>query len=68
MPDYIAHRDTWLSHENRKVSAGEEFSTVFPDVNGKPMRLSDNIELVKKGKKVVDAPPADGAPADDNLI
>ena len=54
MPKYIAHRDTWLSHESRKVLAGEEFSTTFPEVkvDGKlvPMRLGENIELVAEQK------------------
>lgn len=48
MPKYIAKRDTWLSHESRMVREGDEFSTVFPEVDGKPMRLSDNLELVKE--------------------
>lgn len=59
MPDYIAKRDTWISHENRPVKAGEKFTTEFPKgPDGKPMRLSDNIELFKPGK-------GGNAPADD---
>jgi len=50
MPEYIAKRDTWISHENRPVKAGEKFTTEFPKVDGKPMRLGDNIELFKPGK------------------
>lgn len=49
MPKYIALRDTWLSHESRKVSAGEEFETNFPKgPDGKPMVLGDNLKLVKE--------------------
>lgn len=50
MPEYIAHVDTLIAHECRVVKAGERFTTVFPDVGGKPMRLSGNIELVKPEK------------------
>lgn len=50
MPEYIALRDTWLSHENRKVLAGDRFETTFPSAGGKPMLLGDNLELVKPEK------------------
>lgn len=50
MADYLALRDTWLSHENRLVRAGEKFTTEFPEVNGKPMALGGNLELVKPAK------------------
>lgn len=54
MPKYIANRDTWLSHENRLVKAGDEFTTTFPKVkvDGKEvdMKLGDNLELVKESK------------------
>lgn len=56
MAKYIANRQTWLSHENRMVQAGDEFETNFPKakVDGKEvdMRLGDNISLVDpKAKK-----------------
>lgn len=54
MPNYIARRRTWLSHENRMVDEGEKFSTTFPLVGGKPMRLSDNVDLVSGSKKKED--------------
>lgn len=47
MPRYRALVDVLLSHECRKVLAGEEFDTVFPEVDGKPMNLAPNIEEVK---------------------
>lgn len=54
MAKYIATRRTWLSHECRQVEEGEIFETTFPSVNGKPMRLSDNLMPYKgevsKGK------------------
>jgi len=40
---YRALRETWLSHECRKVAEGEEFTTAFPD----GMKLSANLELIK---------------------
>lgn len=46
MPKYLAIRDTLLSHESRVVKAGEEFETTFPEVNGKAMKLGDNLKLV----------------------
>jgi hypothetical protein len=51
MPDYIALQTTWLSHECREVKEGERFTTVFPDVNGKPVKLGSNIELAKGKSK-----------------
>lgn len=48
MPQYIAKRDTWLSHECRLVKEGERFTTEFPRLNGKPMKLSGNVEPVKE--------------------
>jgi hypothetical protein len=48
MPTYIANRTTWLSHENRMVKEGEQFVTTFPDVDGKPMRIGDNLTLVEE--------------------
>ena len=52
MAKYIALADTWLSHENRKVSAGQEFTTEFPKakVNGElvPMKLGENLLLVEE--------------------
>lgn len=55
MATYIAHRDTWLSHENRLAKAGDKFETTFPKVKGADgkeadMRLGDNLELVKDEK------------------
>lgn len=56
MPKYITDVDRWISHENRKVLAGEEFETEFPKApDGKPMRLGDNlreVEPVKADKPV----------------
>jgi hypothetical protein len=46
MAKYVAKRDTWLSHECRLVSAGEEFDTEFPA----GMKLADNLELVEQKK------------------
>lgn len=60
MPRYVALRDLWISHENRKVSEGEEFEATFPEVNGKPMALGESLRLVepeKRGKR------QDGSPA-----
>lgn len=52
MPDYIAKSATWLSHECREVKEGERFTTVFPKgPDGKPMRLGENLELVKGAAK-----------------
>ena len=62
MPKYLAKRDTWLSHESRMVREGDEFVTEFPKVNGKPMRLSDNLEMVKDK---ADKPAADDQPAEE---
>jgi hypothetical protein len=48
MPKYLAISDTWLSHENRLIKAGDEFETSFPNgPDGKPMKLSGNLKLVK---------------------
>lgn len=62
MPKYIAKTKTWLSHENRTVEAGEIFETTFPKINGKEMKLGDNLELVKKPVATVK-----GNAAKDNL-
>lgn len=55
MPRYIAHSDTWLSHECRMVKAGNEFETTFPKAkNAKgeevEMRLGANLSLVEEEK------------------
>lgn len=54
MTTYKANQDTWLSHENRKVLAGETFNTTFPKVkiDGKEveMRLGENLELVEEAE------------------
>jgi len=54
--DYIAVRETWLSHECRFAKAGERFSTEFPQVNvgGKmvDIRLGDGIKLVEAAEEV----------------
>lgn len=50
MPKYLAHAKTWLSHECRTVQEGEEFTTTFPLVNGEPMKLGPNIELLDEAK------------------
>lgn len=66
MAKYKALRDTWLSHENRIVKAGEEFETTFPDATdarGKsigPMKLSANIEPVVEDPKAKVDPKAKG--------
>lgn len=46
MAKYIAHRPTWLSHENRLIPAGETFETEFPP----GMKLSDNLERLDNKK------------------
>jgi hypothetical protein len=56
MPRYKAKVDLWISHENRKVNAGDEFETTFPKVindKGKEvdMNLGSNIELIEDSKK-----------------
>jgi hypothetical protein len=56
MPRYKANVDLWISHENRKVNAGDEFETTFPKVindKGKEveMKLGSNIELIEDSKK-----------------
>lgn len=60
MPKYLAISDTWLSHENRLVKAGDEFETTFPNgPDGKAMRLSSNLKLLKatgKTDKTAEAP------------
>jgi hypothetical protein len=68
MADYIALRDTWLSHENRMVRAGEKFSTEFPTVNGKPMALGGNLELVKPAKAGKGKPEGADGDAVDALV
>lgn len=50
MPIYRAKVDLLLAHESRRVLAGQEFETTFPEVGGKPMRLEPNIELVEDSK------------------
>lgn len=61
MPEYIAKRDTWLSHENREIKAGTKFTTTFPKgPDGKPMRLGENLVLAK------DATAEDKLPADND--
>jgi hypothetical protein len=56
MAKYKANVKIWLSHECRYAEEGEEFDTVFPTIQGKPMKLEPNIELVdgKKGKQDAD--------------
>lgn len=63
MPRYISNVDLWLSHENRKVAAGTEFTTVFPTVlrgdgTEGSMHLAPHIKEVKepKGKGKTDPP------------
>lgn len=56
MPRYKTNVDLWISHENRKVNAGDEFETTFPKVindKGKEvdMNLGSNIELIEDSKK-----------------
>ena len=51
MTKYVAKTDTWLSHECRKVKAGEVFETEFPKgPGGKPMQLGDNLALAEPEK------------------
>ena len=51
MPKYITDVDRWISHENRKVLAVDEFETEFPKApDGKPMRLGDNLREVEPAK------------------
>lgn len=63
MPTYIANRKTWISHESRMVVEGDRFTTTFPDVNGKPMRITDNLTLVEEPEKPAKA--AKTKPTDD---
>lgn len=56
MQRYKANVDLWISHENRKVNAGDEFETTFPKVindKGKEveMKLGSNIELIEDSEK-----------------
>lgn len=53
MARYLAHADTWISHECRLVKAGEEFEAEFP----KHMELGKNLELVKPEKAKKDGKP-----------
>lgn len=63
MPEYIAKRDTWLSHENREIKGGTKFTTTFPKApDGKPMRLGENLVLAKNA--TADDLPADEMPSD----
>lgn len=60
MAKYKALRDTLLSHECRVAKAGEVFETTFPEVDGKPMKIGDNLELLsgdapKGGSKKTEA-------------
>jgi len=55
MARYRALAKTWLSHLNRMVQDGEEFETEFPLVDGKPMRLGANLELIEP-EQVAPAP------------
>lgn len=50
MAKYKAVEKIWLSHECRYAEEGEEFDTVFPTIEGKPMQLGRNLELVKTKK------------------
>lgn len=65
MPKYIAVHDTWLSHECRKVKAGEEFETTFPA----GMKLGENIAPAG-GKKAAAKPAGDDKKdaEDDKLV
>lgn len=62
MAKYRALSDIWLGHENRLVRSGETFDTTFPLIDGKPMRIGSNLEILqdtpaegraKKGKAIV---------------
>lgn len=69
MPRYLAISDTWLSHENRKVNAGDEFETTFPNgPDGKAMRLSGNLKLIKATDKADKAAKAPAEEAEQPLV
>lgn len=52
MTKYVAKVDTWLSHECRKVKAGEVFETEFPKGPGDaPMKLGENLALAEPEKQ-----------------
>lgn len=66
MPRYITDVDRWISHENRKVLAGEEFETEFPKApDGKPMRLGDNLHEVEP---VAPAKPVKAGKSGESLV
>lgn len=54
MATYLVKRDTWISHEGRKVTEGQTVTINWPK-GAEPKRLGDNLELVdKKGEKKPD--------------
>lgn len=49
MPKYLVKKDTWISHESRKVYEGEKVDINWPK-GSEPKALGDNLELLKVEK------------------
>lgn len=59
MPKFSVLRDTYISHIGKLVKAGDVVDFEIPEIDGKPMRIGDNLELIEdkpaKGKAKKDA-------------
>lgn len=56
MPRFNVLRDTFISHIGKLAKVGDVVEFDLPEVDGKPMRIADNLELIedpktKKAKK-----------------
>lgn len=51
MPKFNVLRDTYISHIGKVVKAGEQVDFELPVVNGTPMRIGDNLELIEDEPK-----------------
>lgn len=61
MPRYLVLRDTWISHENRKVVEGEEVDIEWPK-GSEPKKIGPNLSLVQpKPASPVKKPASDAA-------
>lgn len=47
MPRFNVLRDTFISHIGKLVKAGDVVEFELPEVDGKPMRIADNLELIE---------------------
>lgn len=46
MPTYLVKKDTWITHEGRRVLEGEFVEITWP-VGAEPSKLGPNLELVE---------------------